>query len=192
IRVKADTKHLPRFEGMRQHEQLGLGVGRSADCRAGQPRVADLAGVGDVATVPKVFWRPRPSLQVPETGRPNDDTVSQPDDRERHRAAGITPGQSGVDVAGGLDLALRDGTPLVEEGVSCRGGYKAVDVAVVKRFETNVSAWQDKTFCSHAPSMQRVARSQQSSLQPHDSSPDATCLTCFRRQRWEKDWSLQA
>jgi hypothetical protein len=27
VRVKADTEHLPGFEGMRQHEQLSFGVG---------------------------------------------------------------------------------------------------------------------------------------------------------------------
>ena len=123
------------------------------DCRAGQPRVADLTGVEDV-TVPRVALRPRPSLQVPEAGRPDDDTVIQSDDGERHRAADVPPGQGGIDVAGGLDLVLRNRTPLVEGGFNCRGGYQAVDVAVVKRFETNVPAGQHKTFCSHAPSMQ--------------------------------------
>ncbi|MGA2341044.1 MAG: hypothetical protein ABSF75_14200, partial [Terracidiphilus sp.] len=52
-------------------------------------------------------------------------------------------------VAGCCCLTLRYGTPLVETWFSCRRGYQAVDMVVVKRFETNVSARQDKTFSSH-------------------------------------------
>jgi hypothetical protein len=33
VAVKADPEYLPYFEGMREHEQLGLGVGRGADGR---------------------------------------------------------------------------------------------------------------------------------------------------------------
>src|ERR1700675_2173986 len=75
VGVKANPEHLPRFEGMRQHEQLRLGVGCGPDCRARQPRVTDLTDVGVVATVPRVALRPRPSLQVKEACRPDDDTV---------------------------------------------------------------------------------------------------------------------
>ena len=98
--------------------------------------------------------RPRPALQVPEARRPDDGAVIHADDRERRRAAGLPPGQGGIDVARSLHFALRDGTPLVEREVSRRGGHQAIDVAVLKRFETNVPAWQHKTFCSHASSMQ--------------------------------------
>jgi hypothetical protein len=62
------------------------------------------------------------------------------DNRERNRVAGFPPGQGSVDVVGGVDLALRNGTPLIERGISCRGGDQSVDVVVVERFETNVPA----------------------------------------------------
>src|ERR1700732_501543 len=75
IRVKAHTKHLPGFKGMRQHEQLGLSVGRSPDGRPGQPRVADLTGIGSAPSVPRMSLRPRPTLQVPETRRADDHIV---------------------------------------------------------------------------------------------------------------------
>jgi hypothetical protein len=35
---------------------------------------------------------------------------------------------------------LRDRTPLVKRTIHRSGGYQAVDVAVVQRFETNVAA----------------------------------------------------
>src|ERR1700688_2183970 len=96
--------------------------------------------------MPRLTLRPRPSLQVKEARRPDDDTVIhsivqfvvQSNDRERHRAASIPRGQSGVDIARRFGLALRDSTPLVEGGVSCRGGCQAFDVTLFKRFETNV------------------------------------------------------
>jgi hypothetical protein len=56
---------------------------------------------------------------------------------------------SGVNVAGSLGFALRDGAPLIEGGIDCRRGYQAVDVAMVKRFETDVLACQQESFCSH-------------------------------------------
>ena len=46
----------------------------------------------------------------------------------------LQPSQGGVNVTGGLDLTLRNGAPLVEGRVASRGGYQAVDMAVVKRF----------------------------------------------------------
>lgn len=146
VGVKADAEHLPGIESVRQHEQLGLGVGGSPDGRERQPRVADLTGVRDGATVPRVALRPRPSLQIPEARRTDDDIVIHTDNCEWHGSASVPPGESGVDVADTFDLALRDGTPLVEGGVCGRGRYQAVDVAVGKGFETNVAALQCGTL----------------------------------------------
>ncbi len=67
-------------------------------------------------------------------------TVIYPNDRKRHRGAGIAPSQGGVDVAGRFGLALWDGAPLVEGGVSRRGGYQTIDMTIVKRLETNMIA----------------------------------------------------
>ncbi len=69
--------------------------------------------------------------------------------REGDRAALVPPGQGGFNVAEGFGLALRNGTPLVERGIRCRGRYQAVNVAVVKRLETNAPATQDQTFRFH-------------------------------------------
>src|SRR5216110_2561308 len=76
--VKADAEHLPGFEGVGQHEQLGFGVGGGADCRAGQPGVSDLAGVGSAAAMARMALRPRPSLQVPESRRADDWAIAYP------------------------------------------------------------------------------------------------------------------
>src|ERR1700674_2652316 len=73
--LKANAEHLPCFEGVRQHEQLRLGVGCGPDCRARQPRVTDLTDVGMVATIPRMALRPPPSLKIKEARRPDDDTV---------------------------------------------------------------------------------------------------------------------
>lgn len=51
IRVKAEPAHLPPLEGMRQHEQFGLGVDRRPDCRTRQSGVANFAGIGGAAAV---------------------------------------------------------------------------------------------------------------------------------------------
>src|SRR3981081_1677712 len=146
VGVKADAEHLPGLESVRQHEQLGLGVGGSPDGRERQPCVADLTGVRDAAAVPRVALRPRPSLQIPKARRADEDIVIHTDNCERRGGAGVAPGEGGADVAGSLDLALRDGTPLVEGGVCGRGRYQAVDVAVGKGFETNVAALQCGTL----------------------------------------------
>ncbi len=45
IRVKTLPQRLPSLKSMRQHQELGLGVCRCPDCRAGQPGVANLARV---------------------------------------------------------------------------------------------------------------------------------------------------
>src|ERR1700674_3038760 len=189
--VKANPEHLPCFEGVRQHEQLRLGVGCGPDCRARQPRVTDLTDIGVVAPMPRVAVWPRPSLQVKEACRPDDDTVIraivravvhpvlQFNDREWHRAAGVPPSQSGVDVARRFDLALRDGTPLVERGVRCRGGHQAFDVTVFKRFETNVLTPQHNIFCSHACQYAVSPWGAAIDSRPHDSSREGHLSTCF-------------
>src|SRR5208337_833436 len=92
VRMEADPEHLPRFKSMRQHEQLGLGIGSSLDGRTGQPGVADLASVRVMAAVPRMALRPSPSLQVKEACRTDDDAVIHADGRERHRGTSILPG----------------------------------------------------------------------------------------------------
>ena len=149
VGVEADTKYLPGFESMRQHELLAFSIGCGPDRRAGKPGVADLTDVEDVAALPRVIRRPRPSLQIPEARGPNDDAVLLADDGEGHRAPAVPPRQGSVHVAGGLNFVLWDGTPLVEGGGGCRGGHQAFNVAVIERFEANVRAWQQRVFYSH-------------------------------------------
>src|SRR5260221_2978316 len=117
-------------------------------------------------TVPR---RPFPFPQVKEARRADDGSVLPAvvhavihaavhgDDPERYSAARFTPGDGGVDVAGGFDLALRDGTPLVERTIDCRSGCQAVNMTAVNRFEAHVRARQHRIFCSHVPSMLCVA-----------------------------------
>src|SRR5580658_9214276 len=121
--MKADPERLPRFEGMRQHEHLSLGVGCSPDCRAAQPRIANLTGIGQQAAIPGMTLRPRPLFKVPEARRTKNDSVVGPDDREWHRATGIPPGQSSIDITDGFGLALRDRAALIQRRVKSCGSY---------------------------------------------------------------------
>ena len=40
-------------------------------------------------------------------------------------------------------------TPSIERGITCGSSHQAVNVAMIKRFETNVPARLHKTSCSH-------------------------------------------
>jgi len=149
IRVKAHPQHLPRFERVRQHEQLCLSVSRSANRRARQPRVANLTGVRKLSPMPGVPRRPRPSLEIPEARRPNDRTIVRPNNRKRRRAPSISPGQSGLNIIGSGCLTLRNGTPLIQRRVTCRGSNQSLDVSTVQRFQTNLAPRQRKNFSFH-------------------------------------------
>ena len=49
--MKADAERLPRFEAMRQHQQLRLSIDRRPNRRTGKPRVANFASIGQLAPV---------------------------------------------------------------------------------------------------------------------------------------------
>jgi hypothetical protein len=66
VRMKADAEDVPRFEGMRQHEQLRFGVRRGPDGGAREPCVTNLTNVEHVPPSLGMILRPRPFLQVPE------------------------------------------------------------------------------------------------------------------------------
>ena len=206
VRMKADAEYPPRLESMRQHKQLGRGVGGSPDCRAGEPRVADLTSVGKepgcpisrvlrekwgfsfrISAVPRMSLRPRPSLQVPETRRSDDGTVIQVKDSERHCCASIPPSQGSLDIAGSLNHAPRHRTPLVERGITCGSSHQAVDVAMIKRFETNVPARQHKTFCWHDSQYATAEKSVRLTHPPsaHSASPPAAAVArTAESRRW--------
>ncbi len=155
IRVQTHSEHLPTFKSMRQHKQLGLGVGRRPNCRPRQPRVTNLADIGNIPPMPSMARWPSPSLHVEKPRRPNDDTVLNPDSSERHRSPSISPSQSSFDVADDVALVLRNRTPLVEGSVSRRSGNQSVSMPLIQRFKTNVPANQhqilDFRFTSNAP-----------------------------------------
>src|SRR5450755_345972 len=92
---------------------------------------------------------PRPSFQVPEARRAEDDAVVLSNDREPNGGVGVPPSESGVDVNRGRDLASRDGAPLIEVGIVASGGDKTFDVAMVKWFEANVFAGECDGLSRH-------------------------------------------
>ena len=51
VRVKADAKDLPDLEGVPQHEELGFGIRTGTNRGLREPRITDLAGIGESAPV---------------------------------------------------------------------------------------------------------------------------------------------
>jgi len=81
-------------------------------------------------------------LQVEEARRADNDAVLSADNRERHRAASISPGQSGLDVFDSLSPDPRDRAPLIEQGIARGRRDQSVDVAVFQRLELDVFSLQ--------------------------------------------------
>jgi hypothetical protein len=137
--MKADAKYLPRFKRVRQHQQLSLSICCTSNGGMGQPGIADLTSIRVLTTVPLVTRRPHPTLQVPETCRPENHAIVSAHDRKRHRSIRVSPAQRQVNVSGGLSIALRNGTPLVERRIACSSSSgQAVSTSLGERFETNV------------------------------------------------------
>jgi hypothetical protein len=112
--VKANTKRMPLFECMREHEKFDLRVDYRSDCRSSQPRVANLAGIDARAAMTRMACRPRPTLQIPEACGPNDHAVTYSHDGERHRSSSLSRGDRSLDVLRDCARALRHGTPLIK------------------------------------------------------------------------------
>jgi len=150
VRVEADAERLPHFESMRQHKQLALGIGAGPDRWTGQPSVTDLTGIRGAPAMKRVALRPSPWLEIPEPGRANDDAVIHADNCEWHRAPGFLAGQRGINIAGHLFPALRDETPLIQRRVRCRRRHQAVNVPVLKGFETHMPPRQGRISHHHS------------------------------------------
>jgi hypothetical protein len=98
--------------------------------------------------------RPSPSLQVEKPRGSNNYAILYTDGSEGHCSASVSPSQSSIDIADDFGLALRNRAPLIKRTIDRRSGHQSVNVAVVKRFETNVLASQQNAFCFHVSSMQ--------------------------------------
>lgn len=149
VGVQADAEHLPRFEGVREHEQLGFGVGASANGIAAEPGVADLAGVGIGAAVAFVALGPGPTLDVPEARGTDDRPVRAADDCEGHGGAGLLPFESGCNLVCGPIEPLRDRAPLVKCRIGYRSSGKSIGVAEFERLQADEPAREDKTLSDH-------------------------------------------
>ena len=114
VGVKADTEHAPCFKGVSEHEEFGLAIGGGADGGAGEPCVADFAGVGHISPVALVAHVPGPEFDIPEAGRSDESAVALADDCKRQRCAGILPAKRGGNIVGGFFVALGNRAPLVE------------------------------------------------------------------------------
>ena len=102
-------------------------------------------------------------------------------DRERHRAARLRPSQRRFDVFCGLNLALRNRTPLVERSISRRSGNQAVDVSEIERFETNVPAGQRQIFSYHFCHGRKYAANLCAPQRAHDYSKRLPAKKADRR-----------
>src|SRR5512144_2198553 len=119
---QAHAMDAPVVEGVREHQELRLGVDRGALRRGGQPRRADLHHVGALrAPLVAVARGPRPELDVEEARGADDAPARAVDGGERQRAGGPLLGERGLDVGRGLRRAARDqGEPVGLAGA--RGG----------------------------------------------------------------------
>jgi len=163
IRMQAHPQYVPRFESMSQHEQFCFGIRSRSDRGAAQPRIANLTCIGSAAAVQRMSRRPGPALDIEESRRSDDDVIRHPNGGKRNRRSCLQPGKSRINVADSFIFALRDGTPLIQARrsirklVNRRGGYQAVDMTMIQRFETNPPAGQNNIFRFHISSMQRSA-----------------------------------
>ena len=122
IGVKTNAVDFPGLERVRQHQQLGFGVGRSPNCVASKPRVTDLAYIGRAAPLLRVALRPGPAFDVEEARRANYDSVAETHRREGQRSSGVTPGQRCLNIFRSFSPSLRHGTPLIKRSVDRRRG----------------------------------------------------------------------
>ena len=68
VGVKADAERAHGFEGVGEHQQLGLGVGGGADGGGAEPGVSDLAYVWGGQAVARIAGGPSPVLDIEEAG----------------------------------------------------------------------------------------------------------------------------
>src|SRR5687768_13307367 len=155
VGVEADAQHLPDFEGIRQHQQLALGIDCGSNRRAGQPRVSNLAHVRASTAMRAVARGPRPMLDPKETSGTEHRIIVQSEDRKWHSRPSVLPGQGGLNVACGFGRTLRYRTPSVERWV-CRGSrYQPIHMTHLQWFQANVIAFQYNVFCFHNGSQSR-------------------------------------
>ncbi len=141
---------------MAQHQQLGLGIHAGTSCSPAQPGVADLAGIGCAAAMPRMPHRPRPILQQKETSRTHDHTVFGTDRRKRHCCARVAPLDRRLYVRLSVCPALRHWTPLIEHRIARRGGSQPICVMESERFQSDVCTLQRYRSMVMAPTMQRA------------------------------------
>ena len=153
VGVKADAEDVPLFEGVGEHEQLGLGVGGSADGGFGEPGVSDFAGIGSGAVVESVAAGPGPALEIEEARGADDGSVVESDSGEGDGGSGFLPGESRVNVLRGFEFALGDRAPLIERRVGGGGLDESVGVAVGEGFEADVASLERGRFGGHGINM---------------------------------------
>ena len=155
VSMKADAEGIPGLEGMGEHKELGFGIGSGADGGAGEPGVADFAGIRVGIAVAGVSGRPEPTLDVPVARGTDDGVVALADDNERDGGAFVTPLKSGIDVLRGGFETLRDDGPAVEVVVQngstsgrCRG--ERFGMVPGEGFETDEGSGEGKVRVFHA------------------------------------------
>jgi len=110
-----------------------------------------------------VSLRPRPTLKIEESRRPDDGAVADPHRGKRDRRSRAKPFQRRIDVANRFVLALRYRTPAIKtrravrRSIDSRSRHQGVYVTMIEGFKPHVSARKYEGFCFHDFSMQRVA-----------------------------------
>ena len=120
--MKADAEHPPDLERVREHEQLGFGVGAGADRRRSEPCIANLTDVGMKMAVAPVALRPGPTLYVEVPCRANHHAIGLAHGGKRHGGAGFAPAECGIHIQLRRFESLGNNAPAIQTFVTGRGG----------------------------------------------------------------------
>jgi len=158
VSVQTNPKHLPHLESERQHEELGFGVGRRANCRRSEPRVSDLTPIWSGPAVQRVTFRPCPLIEIKKAGRTDNGAVAEPNDREGQRAGRLLPSDGRFHISRGFRACLRHGAPLIQRGIGRGGARQTIDMSAFQGFETDRPSLQNNIGESHTCMVRIVAR----------------------------------
>ena len=154
VGMKANPKHLPFFERVREHQELRFRVHWGSNGRASQPRVSDLTGIGERSSMPFVISRPSPPFHLEESRGPDHRPIGQTHRGKGHGASFVSPCKCSFHITSRRWYALGNGTPLIKRQLIRAGRSQGLHMPVLKRFQTNVPPAQDSIFHPHFSSMQ--------------------------------------
>ena len=147
VGLQRDPQHAPGVEGVAEHEQLGFCVATGALDSGREPGAADFRhGRDRVRPWRGPPWRPRgrprPVVQVEESGRADDGLAAQVVDGERKCPAGALVGERGLHVPRHRRVVGRDHSEGERVASLRRRPHEGGDVAQAQRLQPDAAAFQ--------------------------------------------------